>query len=121
VDGDATGDSSLADSAPPDASTDQSASSDGGATADGAPADIIAPDAGPVPPVPCGDAGADASVACPIPPSECIDDHTMRYYYGGTCNADAGVCEYLVGTMHCDPSSTPPDCYQGGCRIIVVR
>jgi hypothetical protein len=77
---------------------------------------VAQPDAGPPPVVPCADAG----MACPTPPSECLDEHTMRYFTGGTCNG-AGTCDYTSFTMKCDPSPIPPDCYQGGCRVVIVR
>jgi hypothetical protein len=77
----------------------------------------IAPiDAGSPPIVPCTDAG----MTCASPPSDCLDEHTMRYFGGGTCN-DAGTCDFMIFTMKCDPSPVPPDCYQGGCRIVIVR
>jgi hypothetical protein len=79
-------------------------------------ANVSQPDAGPPPVVACADAG----VACPAPPSDCLDDHTMRYFGGGTCN-DAGTCDYMIFTMKCEPSPMPPDCYQGGCRVVIVR
>ena len=73
-------------------------------------------DAGSPPIVPCTDAG----MTCAAPPSDCLDDQTMRYFSGGTCN-DAGTCDYTIVTMKCDPSGMPPDCYQGGCRVVIVR
>jgi len=81
--------------------------------ADGSTAPI---DAGSPPLVPCTDAG----MMCASPPSDCLDDHTMRYFSGGTCN-DAGTCDFTITTMKCDPSPMPPDCYQGGCRVVIVR
>jgi hypothetical protein len=74
------------------------------------------PDGGPIPSPPC----ADAAVPCSIPPSECIDDHWLRSYTNGRCT-DAGTCAFDVYEMKCPPSSTPPDCYQGGCRVVIVR
>jgi hypothetical protein len=85
------------------------------------PFDGAMPDGGPGPVVPCGDASADGSTACTIPPSDCLDDHTMRYYTAATCNEDAGLCEYRISTMPCPRAPMPPDCYQGGCRIVGVR
>jgi hypothetical protein len=73
-------------------------------------------DAGSPPVVACTDAG----VMCASPPSDCLDEHTMRYFSGGTCN-DAGTCDFTVVAMKCDPSPVPPDCYQGGCRVVIVR
>lgn len=79
-----------------------------------------APDGGPAPIVDCNDASADGGVECPSPPSVCLDDQWMRAYYNGTCG-DAGVCDFTEYTMHCPASPTPPDCYQGGCRIVILR
>lgn len=73
-------------------------------------------DAGAPPVVACTDAG----VMCASPPSDCLDDHTMRYFSGGICN-DAGTCDFTITTMKCDPSPVAPDCYQGGCRVVIVR
>jgi hypothetical protein len=70
-------------------------------------------------PMPCGDAAA-AGGDCPLPPSTCIDEHTMRYYGASRCD-DAGICEYVAFDMTCDPAPVPPDCYQGGCRVVIVR
>jgi hypothetical protein len=83
------------------------------------------PDGGPPAAIACGpdaDAGAenDSGVECPLPPSVCLDDQWARYYYGGTCG-DAGVCEYQYYDMFCEPSGMPHDCYQGGCRVMVLR
>ncbi len=75
------------------------------------------PDGGPPPVIACG---ADAAIPCPLPPSVCVDDHWLRYYYGGTCG-DAGVCVYQVGEYACPPSPVQPDCLDGGCRIVIVR
>ena len=79
-------------------------------------ADISQPDAGVPPVVACAEGG----IACPAPPSDCLDDHTMRYFSGGMCN-DGGTCDYTIITMKCDPAPMPPDCYQGGCRVVIVR
>jgi hypothetical protein len=79
-------------------------------------ADTTPIDAGSPPVVACTDAGE----MCASPPSDCLDDHTMRYFSGGTCN-DAGTCDFTISTLHCDPSPMPPDCYQGGCRVVIVR
>jgi hypothetical protein len=92
--------------------------------------------ASPPPPPPPGGDGAvspsDASLAdappliacdgglCTLPPSQCLDDETMRYFYGASCS-DAGTCDYQYTDMHCDPSAVKPDCYQGGCRVVIVR
>lgn len=80
-------------------------------------ADVTAPghpDGGPPPIVAC-DGGA-----CALPPSTCIDDNWMRYYVGGSCS-DAGLCEFTPVDMFCDPSGVKPDCYQGACRVVIVR
>jgi hypothetical protein len=74
------------------------------------------PDGGPPPVVACGD----AADPCLPPPSVCLDEHWMRYYGAGYCS-DAGTCEFTGYDMLCPPSPTPPDCYQGGCRIVIVR
>lgn len=74
-------------------------------------------DAGPQPIVACAEGGAPP---CPSPPSECLDDHTMRFFTAGACT-EAGTCDYRIQTMKCDPAPMPPDCYQGGCRIVIVR
>jgi hypothetical protein len=93
---------------------------------DAGPAPVMEPDpdGGPPPATACGpDADAapnDSGIDCPVPPSTCLDDHWARYYYGGTCG-DAGVCEYQSYDMFCEPSGMPPDCYQGGCRLVVLR
>ncbi len=104
-----------------------STSSDGGGapwpgdTFDGSVIDTPHPDGGPIPKSSCDDAGTnEAGVECPLPASFCIDDHWERYYYGGYCS-DAGVCELQATDIHCEPSGTPPDCYQGGCRVVIVR
>jgi hypothetical protein len=81
------------------------------------------PDGGPPATIACGaDASApdDSGVDCPLPPSVCLDDHWARYYYGGSCG-DAGVCEFQSYDMYCEPSGMPHDCYQGGCRVVVLR
>ena len=87
--------------------------------------DAARPDGGPAPVVACGDGGADAGTGdageCTLPPSVCIDDHWLRYYAGGSCNTDAGTCDFRAFEMLCGPSQTPPDCYQGGCRLVIVR
>lgn len=77
--------------------------------------DAAHPDGGPAPVVACDDGGA-----CPAPPSVCLDEHWLRYYRNGTCD-DAGLCRFEWDDMLCDPSPTPPDCWQGGCRVVVVR
>jgi hypothetical protein len=99
----------------------------GYSTWDAGPAPVMEPDpdGGPPPQVECGpnaDASAtnDSGIDCPLPPSTCLDDHWARYYYGGTCS-DAGVCEYQSYDMFCEPAPMQPDCYQGGCRVIVLR
>jgi hypothetical protein len=56
---------------------------------------------------------------CTPPPSVCIDDSTMRWY-SGECG-DSGTCEFKPHDLPCDPSPTPPACFQGGCRVIVIR
>ncbi len=90
-------------------------------TFDGSVIDTPHPDGGPIPKSACDDAGtSEAGVECPLPASFCIDDHWERYYYGGYCS-DAGVCEFQATDIHCDSSGTPPDCYQGGCRVVIVR
>ncbi len=105
-----------------DASTDAMASSDAGrADASSYPLDptwspsdaATPPDGGPPPTVAC-DGGT-----CTLPPSTCIDDHWLRYYAGGTCKD--GLCEFRAYEMLCSPSQVPPDCYQGGCRMVIVR
>ena len=61
-----------------------------------------------------------ADMPCVAPPSECLDEHTMKYFTSGTRN-DAGTCDFMSFTMKCDPSPVPPDCFQGGCRVVIVR
>jgi hypothetical protein len=78
--------------------------------------EVPPPDGGPIPTPPC----ADAAVPCLLPPSECIDDEWLRSYTNARCTA-AGTCAYDVYEMKCPPSPTPPDCYQGGCRVVIVR
>jgi hypothetical protein len=117
VDDDASpGDASTVDSSFPGFDATPFPRQDGGFFYDAG----TAPDGGPVPIVDCSDASADGGVECPSPPSVCLDDHWMRAYYGGTCG-DAGVCEFTEYTMQCPVSMTPPDCYQGGCRIVIIR
>ena len=77
-------------------------------------------DAGPPPIVACADASTAGGSVCPNPPSKCLDDNWLAYYYNGTCG-DAGTCNYVEATMLCPSSPSPPDCYQGGCRIVLVR
>jgi hypothetical protein len=78
--------------------------------------EVPRPDGGPGPDPPC----ADAALPCALPPSECVDDHWLRGYTNGRCT-DAGTCAFDVYEMLCPPSPMPPDCYQGGCRIVIVR
>jgi hypothetical protein len=56
---------------------------------------------------------------CPLRPSICIDDNTMRWY-SGSCG-DSGTCEYTAHDMTCDKAPIQPDCFQGGCRLVVLR
>jgi hypothetical protein len=57
--------------------------------------------------------------ACPLRPSICVDDTTMRWY-SGSCD-DAGSCAYTPHDMTCDKAPIQPDCFQGGCRLVVLR
>ena len=57
--------------------------------------------------------------SCEYPPSTCVDDSTMRWF-SGACT-DAGKCEFTPYEMHCDSSSVKPDCFQGSCRVVVLR
>lgn len=80
--------------------------------------DPVVPDGGP-------DAGGTAcggdggAFQCAAPASTCIDDRTMRYFVA-ICT-DAGACGSEAHELACDPSSTKPDCFQGGCRVVIVR
>jgi hypothetical protein len=71
------------------------------------------PDGGPFPVVACA---GDGGVACPLPPSQCVDDHWLRFYQSGECG-DAGVCVYQAYEYQCPQSPIQPDCADGGCRI----
>jgi hypothetical protein len=115
--------------------TGAGAGSDGGATSEMStppPADAAAgledalavdvatplpPDGGPPPVVACAGAG-DGGVVCPLPPSACIDDHWLRFYTGGEC--EAGTCIYGTAEYQCPVSPIQPDCADGGCRITPV-
>jgi hypothetical protein len=112
------------DAAAPDATREDAATSgDASIFADALFLDVVAvdaipptPDAGPGPSPPC----ADAANPCELPPSYCLDDHWLRSYTNGRCT-DAGVCAFDVYDMQCFPAPVPPDCYQGGCRVVIVR
>jgi hypothetical protein len=125
-------DASVSDGAMADGAVGDATSADGAADAGGdangdahadtaadAPAalDAMPPDGGPPPVVAC----ADADMVCTPPLSFCLDDKWLRYYSGGTCDDDAGTCSFVVNEMLCPPSGNPPDCFQGGCRMVVLR
>lgn len=57
--------------------------------------------------------------ACPMQSSICVDDSTMRWF--ATSCGDAGTCEYTPYDMKCDKAPIQPDCFQGGCRLVIVR
>jgi hypothetical protein len=82
--------------APLDASVDASVARDANAASDAAT---------------CGD--------CMPPPSICVDDDNMRWY-DSKCG-DSGVCEVTSHDMRCDKTGIEPACFQGSCRIIIVR
>jgi hypothetical protein len=88
-------------------------------SSDAASYDASHPDGGPPPVVACGGPNQDGG-ECAAPASVCIDDHWMRYYGPGKCN-DAGTCDFPYSDMECGFSEVPPDCYQGGCRIVIIR
>jgi hypothetical protein len=48
-------------------------------------------DVGPIPVVACG-MDPDSSIACPLPPSRCVDTRWLETYVSGSC--DAGTCSY---------------------------
>ncbi len=75
----------------------------------------VAPDGGPPPVVACA---TDGGVTCPLPPSVCLDDHWLRFYTGGEC--DAGTCVYRTVEYACPAAPIKPDCVNGGCRISPV-
>ena len=108
--GDSTNDSAGGDSAARDGAADSSTEFD-----------AAHPDGGPAPVVACGDGGADAAGECTLPPSVCIDEHWLRYYGGSASCTDAGVCDFMAFDMLCPHADMAPDCFQGGCRIVIVR
>jgi hypothetical protein len=75
----------------------------------------IPPDGGPPPILACA---TDGGVACPLPPSVCVDDSWLRFYTGGEC--EAGTCVYGSVEYQCPVSPIKPDCADGGCRITPV-
>ena len=87
--------------------------------------DAARPDGGPAPVVACGDGGADAGTGdageCTLPPSVCLVDHGLLNNAGGTSNPASVTCDTRGYELLCAQSTTPPDCYQGGCRVVIVR
>ena len=57
--------------------------------------------------------------SCALRESICLDDSTMRWFTS-SCS-DAGACEYTPYDMTCQPSGLAPSCFQGGCRVVVLR
>lgn len=56
---------------------------------------------------------------CSFPPSICLDESTLRWY-AGRCT-DAGTCEITPVDMKCPVAPMKPDCFQGACRMLIVR
>ena len=57
--------------------------------------------------------------SCALRDSICLDDSTMRWFTSAC--SDAGACEYTPHDMTCQPSGMPQSCFQGGCRVVIVR
>lgn len=86
------------------------------------------PDAGPPPTLPCGDSGGDTtlpwdaeeetSVACPLPPSYCLDDRWLVSYVNGTC--EDGGCQYWRTYQDCHAIGASR-CVIGFCRTVVGK
>ncbi len=80
------------------------------------------PEAGPQPYVACGDAGADGGDAgdpCfSSPPSKCLDDTWVAFYFNGTCVA--GACQYQTSYYACEKPSEG-NCVNGACEHPVLR
>jgi hypothetical protein len=77
--------------------------------------DASPPDGGPIPMPPCLDAG----LSCPLPASLCIDDRWLRYYASGSCDTDAGVCDFVASELDCETLGNA--CYNGGCNTVIIR
>ena len=76
-----------------------------------------APDAGPLPVVPCSDAPTDA-VACPLPPSKCIDRQWLASYVNGVC--EEGYCRYWRVLQDCSAAGGS-SCAIDHCQTAIVK
>jgi len=86
------------------------------------------PDAGPLPMLPCGDSGEDAkapwdvyeetSVACPLPPSYCVDPRWLASYVNGVC--EDGGCQYWRVYQDCRLIGGS-SCFGGHCTPPIVK
>jgi hypothetical protein len=80
---------------------------------DSAPPPLPSVDAGPPPPMACGD---DAG-ACQLPPSTCLDSNYLVYYTATSC--DSGMCSYTPQVLYCEHGCVeqPTVPASGGCSF----
>ena len=99
-----------------DSSIESSARDSGGAAFDGDSPDVTdatsaTKEDGSTETVPCGE--------CVSPGDICIDDSTMRTIFS-LCG-DSGTCEVRSYDTPCPMTGVQPYCFNGGCRVLVLR
>jgi hypothetical protein len=65
------------------------------------------------------DAAPDSDAACAPKASVCVDDNTMRIFVEAP--GDSGACEYEGHDIACVDNGVYPLCFEGTCRLVVLR